>query len=516
MCLIYTCVHIVLDQLCIDQRNPTEKSLQISLMSEIYTKASRVIIWLGIEDEHTRMCRQWLDALASLIPTLNSASRIMPGSPKYDANWRHIIVADTFNSPATSPLWARAIMRFWSREWWRRGWVVQEFLLAREVLCLTGDVTFSMRDLTDMFAVPPHLAKKYLEPEIGNMGYRVLMLLKRDGFPGPPQQPLLFLHIMAAVAEEFVMRELGDRLYGFLGLLAGLEFVPDYTKPLREEFTRFAATLARQYGSLDFLSMWSSNLDELLENTPPELLGFPSWAPSFSWLPLTAPWRLAVGAVRSWSKATCWNAALGRKHKHDQLEDASTTGMLRVRGKIVDYIGSLSTARVAKWVDTDDAYRNSIVEQIQADLPEFSHWKQVDLIQFLNVASCNGQQPNESAEQILDSAVERTSKGEANPLNNDQNMKCCMSMGRGRKFMVTAKGKKGLAPWIGSVAGAAEASAIVVLHGCVVPMVLSRIDGFEDNQGAHWKVIGDAYVEGLMLGEGVTWAEDDADEFVLV
>ncbi|KAM7191362.1 Heterokaryon incompatibility protein (HET) domain containing protein, partial [Rhypophila sp. PSN 637] len=35
------------DQICIDQQNVAEKSSQVALMSQIYSKASRVRVWLG-------------------------------------------------------------------------------------------------------------------------------------------------------------------------------------------------------------------------------------------------------------------------------------------------------------------------------------------------------------------------------------------------------------------------------------------------------------------------------------
>ncbi|KAE9371753.1 HET-domain-containing protein, partial [Stipitochalara longipes BDJ] len=41
------------DAVCIDQGNIKERSHQVSLMYEIYTKASTVIVWLGEEDEYT-------------------------------------------------------------------------------------------------------------------------------------------------------------------------------------------------------------------------------------------------------------------------------------------------------------------------------------------------------------------------------------------------------------------------------------------------------------------------------
>ncbi|OAL55801.1 heterokaryon incompatibility protein [Pyrenochaeta sp. DS3sAY3a] len=505
-----------IDQLCVNQADNAEKAIQIGLMSEIYKRAARVIIWLGPEDESSRMCRQWLEAIDALIPTLKSANKITIGSPEYLPEWRLLVLRDTFSSPDTDPCWAAAIGKFWGRMWFRRGWIVQEFLLPSEILCLTGDVRFSLQDMVDLFNVPADDALAAATG--GSLGYRILMQLKTDAFLDTPQ-PLRFLRVMASVAEEFETKELADRLYGFLGLIDGLDFVPDYETSVKANNTRFAATLARQYGSLDFLSMWSANLDMILKNTPEELRGLPSWVPSFSATPLTAPWRLAIAGARSWGSNVRWNAAAGRRHKHDQPEDAATTRRLYVRGKIIDHIDCLSSARIAKFYDIDEAYLTSIVDQIKKDLAGFDHWTQIELVDFLNTVSYNGNEPRETAAQILDIAPSILTDEHRPFLKHVQSLAICLTMARGRKIMTTEMGRKGLAPYIDSVARQEEekGSAIVVLHGCIVPIVLQRVDeSGEDGDQAEWKVVGDCYVEGVMHGEIVKWNEDDTQTFVLV
>jgi hypothetical protein len=87
--------------------------------------------------------------------------------------------------------------------------------------------------------------------------------------------------------------------------------------------------------------------------------------------------------------------------------------------------------------------------------------------------------------------------------------------------MSTEKGRLGLAPFIGSK-GRSEGkkgSVVVIFHGCIVPIVLERIDGEEEEEEAvdgEWTVVGDCNVEGVMHGEVVTWEEEDATAFVLV
>lgn len=51
---------------------------------------------------------------------------------------------------------------------------------------------------------------------------------------------------------------------------------------------------------------------------------------------------------------------------------------------------------------------------------------------------------------------------------------------------------------------------VCVLHGSKTPVILRR------KLDSTYQVVGQCYWEGVMYGEGVTWSEDMADEFVLV
>ncbi|KAH7364025.1 heterokaryon incompatibility protein-domain-containing protein [Rhexocercosporidium sp. MPI-PUGE-AT-0058] len=58
--------YLWIDAVCIDQNNIEERGQQVSLMFEIYTKASVVIAWLGGEDEYTVPALRLLYGLSGL------------------------------------------------------------------------------------------------------------------------------------------------------------------------------------------------------------------------------------------------------------------------------------------------------------------------------------------------------------------------------------------------------------------------------------------------------------------
>jgi hypothetical protein len=282
-------------------------------------------------------------AIEELIPTLELSERITRSSPSYDADARDLFLYKTFSDPVTNPIFAPAIQRFWNRPYFRRGWIVQEFLLAKDIICLAGPEAFTRQDLVDLFSMPD----TNLEAREGMISYRVLIFLHLYMFTDAA--PSRFLRLMNAVAAESQTRVVVDWLFGCLGLMEGLDFMPDYSVSVEQNFTRFAVTIARDYGSLDLLSLWSANLDPLVLKTPTELLDFPSWVPSWTPTPLITPWRLVTGGVRLYRSDILWNAAAGRKHIYDQLEDAVTSRRLHVRGKVVDQVENNGSTRFMRY-----------------------------------------------------------------------------------------------------------------------------------------------------------------------
>ncbi|CBX93522.1 hypothetical protein LEMA_P044230.1 [Plenodomus lingam JN3] len=513
-----------IDQLCINQGTSptalTERSVQVSQMSKIYTLATRVLVWTGPADTHSSNCREYLDGLASWISTYPDRERIIPGSQTYNPDRRYVLVRSTFSRTApTDGKFAPSILRFWARPWFTRGWIVQEFLLAREILVIAGQTTFSAQDLFDMHAVPVAAG----QAETVRRSHLLMNMRLR---PFGEHQPLRFLRIMHEVAGRFDTQFLCDALYACLGLLGASHnaFEPDFEASVRSNFTRFAASLAEGYGSLDFLSMWSANLDEVLTATPQELRGFPSWVPSWSMWPLQAPFRLAVGGVRMLGYKVQWDACGGRRHVF-QLPDGSgaykgsvaVTDRLVVRGRVIDTVDRIAGDAVfnrywdfkSEMVEADHAYLDDLVAKIQKALKGLDHWTRRDMLRFLSVVAANG------AEWVEDTETTFPWKEYNDLVDCDQALGLCLSVGRGRRFMRTKGGKAGeegrlgLAPAFGTKVG----SLIVVLHGCSVPIVLECAD----EELGEYKVVGDCYVEGVMLGEAVEgWRVEEAQTFVLV
>ncbi|KAF2666153.1 HET-domain-containing protein [Microthyrium microscopicum] len=98
---------IWIDTICIHQNDLQEKSRQVALMSEIYGRAQRVLIWLGDEDAISRRAFAFIQDHLLL---LQKFDRLCQESA-FDEDWMSLI-------------------RFTERPWFSRRWVIQEIALA--------------------------------------------------------------------------------------------------------------------------------------------------------------------------------------------------------------------------------------------------------------------------------------------------------------------------------------------------------------------------------------------------
>ncbi|KAL1864895.1 hypothetical protein Daus18300_007462 [Diaporthe australafricana] len=98
---------IWIDAICINQADLAERSAQVQLMQHIYSKASRVVVWLGEEEP-------W--GLKNLVKGTNGASGVHYGA-------------------------VRVVSNLLGRPWWTRVWVTQELVLARAVMVCCGSQT---------------------------------------------------------------------------------------------------------------------------------------------------------------------------------------------------------------------------------------------------------------------------------------------------------------------------------------------------------------------------------------
>lgn len=120
-------LHIWIDAICINQGDPTERSSQVLLMSRIYTNATATYCWLGLDPNVTNALKT--------IERFN-----LPGSDFTDGT-----TSFKMGNKEYHPLVAieSACITLMECEYWRRSWVVPEFVLASRIHLLAGRTSIS-------------------------------------------------------------------------------------------------------------------------------------------------------------------------------------------------------------------------------------------------------------------------------------------------------------------------------------------------------------------------------------
>lgn len=66
---------IWVDALCINQEDPVERSHQVNLMSDIYSQAQLVVVWLGPEAENSGLAMRYIDKVSKSMRSYASTKR---------------------------------------------------------------------------------------------------------------------------------------------------------------------------------------------------------------------------------------------------------------------------------------------------------------------------------------------------------------------------------------------------------------------------------------------------------
>jgi hypothetical protein len=241
------------DAICIDQGNLPERASQVQLMGQVYTSAQRVHIWLGPE-------RAGIGLLFKFCNVLKGSET----DGKVRGRFQEIF--GEHNEAA----FQEAVQAFTTCSYWRRLWVIQEILLAKElrVHCgkyqvnwnalyegcqrvLLGEVWKSQSDPSSSFGGAPGAIAEATPDDFDHSRYVSLYLQTMTGEIAPRQRTsprvtrskrlyslkdAISLHGLAECTDRH------DRVYGLLGLvLRGNDtgyFSADYGERLATLFQR--------------------------------------------------------------------------------------------------------------------------------------------------------------------------------------------------------------------------------------------------------------------------------------
>lgn len=322
-----------IDALCINQADAAEKSSQVAMMGRIYGLAERVVVWLGEDGDDDESGdgagagAGALHAVRELGVLFREQVRDFPGGKGLgDARRVEGFVRTVVQFSVTAATAADAVSTgtgprvgfdfeaiwrlFRKRPWWRRVWIIQEVVLAREAVMLCGadpeargasvpweDVRECIR-LMEWMVLYPNTAPEHrrlyallgdLYPNISHLalasdGYR-RSLEEGKGKSGaeggglPLLDTIIWTSLGTSVDGAIQSTDPRDRIYGLLGMIREEDRgkIPvDYSTRMTVGRVLFAVAKALlQAHGPDILSFCQ-------RTSPPPDKDLPSWVPDWT------------------------------------------------------------------------------------------------------------------------------------------------------------------------------------------------------------------------------------------
>lgn len=237
------------DGICINQMDLAERSSQVLMMKKIFSSPSRVLIWVGPEDEDT------VHAIEQLLEWGGKP-------PKEDNSWSYYIGQHI-----------DAVQRFTRRPWFHRVWTFQEACLSPDADIICGK--FQLPWMCVLEAASKLMSRSMLQNAFGRAAdsMAALMLFSPLNERAERQKPeLLDLLRLGRNREATDDR---DKVFGILGLLHADDkalIIPDYSMGLPELYIHCAQTILMSSRDLRLLTSCLG---------PIQRPNLPSWVPDW-------------------------------------------------------------------------------------------------------------------------------------------------------------------------------------------------------------------------------------------
>jgi hypothetical protein len=505
------------DAVCIDMWNLSEKGSQVRLMTEVYSGAEEVSVWLGTT-EGTNEDRAYHESNEVRGYSRSFAGLRIVGKAKPQLQYISKAATDSrFSENAFRDLDA-----IFDRRFWKSSWIVQEVVVAKRVVVRLGHQAIDWDDIIDVrrlyeMRVPPIL-DDYVAQRIGD--------IRITGGSGPfpfhlgwaAVETLQYLRKEYQNGQELTLPELlnltryhystdaRDKIFAIFSILPPHQrkhelLQPDYSLDISEVYTRAAEYILEVYENLDIFSACPSipkyyehpinddrqtrrrkkippvAIKAVTEELPYEARSpFPSWVPVWtrdSGLPL-APGIFAPNQI------PLFNAG-GSKIKfrlgtHDDLR------VLTITGVIVDRIGDFefaradfSTARILAYPKshTDDSQSPTRYPAGQTLTEVF--WRTLLTDRWISPAGEITRVSLDASGLPYGPMRDEWSLKDTTEARLEKDLLCL-------KPFISAQGRALMMPW-----DAEPGDIIVILFGGKVPYVLSK-DEFE---GEYYNLVGE-------------------------
>lgn len=483
------------DAVCIDQTNIEERGHQVSHMGDIYRRATRVVVWLGSDENgQGRRAIAAMEEIAarclglSIEGLLKEESRLRFKDELWDLIPENMLEGLRYDDADS----VQALVWFFSRPWFGRLWVIQEVVSNRSVEVLCGDnrISWDVVVLTATY-VRRH-AKIYIQWNLSDTLTTNAFYMRRRYW-----QQQVSLPSLLNWGRSFNTTEPLDRVYGLMAMPSfiesGMGWQADYSKSKVELYKDVAYKYILNLRSLRILC-YSQHQGK--DKT------FPSWVPQWD------RQKRYEAIDESLSKGRWQSSANSKLSVNINAE----YGVLELTGIIADTIASFRPLP-----DSMGSQRG----QISQDHPIVEFWKrqhqqeppnyftgetQLEALSLVLAAGLNIDRRKVSEAltkfrahfgaylgHLLESMGQTWSTAEGLQGVKEQGdrygyERLVRTKCHNRSLFFTRKGYMGLGP---DVQGG---DIVCIFFGAEVPFVIRPKD-------TYYELVGDAYVHGIMDGK---------------
>ncbi|KAL5323133.1 hypothetical protein ACEPPN_007661 [Leptodophora sp. 'Broadleaf-Isolate-01'] len=498
-----------IDQICINQGDNNERRAQVQIMRQIYEKANQVIAWLGAPTTDSKVALDFaLELVEMMQETLDPDLRPFgledsePSTSDLEVKAMEIVHILGYEDPG----WL-ALRRLFERDWFSRVWVIQEAMVAKDLILYWGPETIRWEVIVELVLNLNRfhlLGTKIFQYRSTATGHLLIMRVQQC-----KERRAVSLHDLLLLSSGHCSTDPRDKIYALLGLIQNSRdygIIPDYDIAVITLFQNITKGIFEHHSSLQLrTTAISTGPDQRLE-------GLPSWCPDWSSHDMSIKNR----AHRGWEN---FEADGNRQATFTWHEDPS---LLTLRGKIIDTVSDQSVLFAPPLFEPVDG------EQLGSNL--LAHYRQLAALldsckQLCLSSNCSG---NEKYtywraliggldvdgylakdiysqhfyyyERHVQHAASVTKYEDVNSIMLSWSLeqivgrgdfaRSVIQAGNERRFTLTENGRLGWLP-----VSAQSGDQIAILHGSKMPWVIRRQD---DNK---WILICCCYVDGVMVGE---------------
>ena len=263
-----------IDAICINQGDQEERSSQVLLMRQIYSYASRVVVWLGIDTPENVSASNLLRSVIEMAEFDGS-----PGASETLSQWDiarvgNYLKTDVLAKEGLPYLYHNLLMQVW----WERVWVIQEVAVSSRATVIVGGSQFEWSSVFGAImaialsvASPVRPGSRFHDASIDN----IHNLGKIEALRRRVEQGSLLSISTLVAGNRQAATDPRDLVYAFLGLAKECDhplLMPNYSKSASAVFIDLIEYSVRVERSLDIISLSQGRIrDEL-----------PSWCPDWT------------------------------------------------------------------------------------------------------------------------------------------------------------------------------------------------------------------------------------------